>query len=433
MRLVSPEGGSGSGAGGGGGLARFSLGVGDRFAREGAAQLSAFLRAAARGVEITPVWNKSHREHMIVGSQPRQTREAARAAVTLTCWGRAYFVDADHIGLKTVDEFLEWSDFFTLDVAASLKQRATEAEARAFAARHPELCGRVAIEGIEDEFAATEAELAETAARLLPACTEAGRIFRHIAERKAGAVFVTEVSMDETGRPQTPHELLVVLAALADEKVPAETIAPRFCGEFHKGVDYEGDVAQFEQEFRAHVAVIRHAVGRYELPPALKLSVHSGSDKFSIYPPMRRVLEETGAGLHLKTAGTTWLEELIGLAEADGEGLALAKDVYAGAYVRREELCAPYAEVVRIREEKLPAPETVRAWTAEEYTGALRHDKANALFNADLRQLLHVGYKIAAEMGPRYLGLVEECAGPIGRNVTQNLYERHIRPLFLGA
>ena len=195
------------------------------------------------------------------------------------------------------------------------------------------------IDGIDDAFETTKEQLAEIAARLLPACGEAGRIYRHILERKAGVAFVTEVSMDETGRPQTPFELLVTLAALADEQVPAETIAPRFCGEFHKGVDYEGDGAQFEREFRAHLAVIRHAVGRYALPATLKLSVHSGSDKFSIYAPIRRVLADTGAGLHLKTAGTTWLEELIGLAEAGGAGLALAKEVYAEAYARREE-CA---------------------------------------------------------------------------------------------
>src|SRR3974390_2134219 len=97
MRLVSEE--SGSGSGSRGGLARFSLGVGDRFAQQGVAQLNAFQKAAAQGVEITPVWNKSHREHTIVGSQPEQTREEARAAVSDTGWRRPYFVDADHIGL----------------------------------------------------------------------------------------------------------------------------------------------------------------------------------------------------------------------------------------------------------------------------------------------------------------------------------------------
>jgi hypothetical protein len=408
------------------------MGVGDRFARQGVAQLHAFLAARERGVEITPVWNKSNREHLTIGSRPEETRRAARAAVEAANWRGAYFVDADHIGIATVEGFLGSSDFFTLDVAGALRTRAGAAEAQAFVERHPELCGRVSVPGILEPFLTAPEQLADAAARLLPAVAEAGRSYRYIRERKGGDAFVTEVSMDETGTPQSPFELLVILAALQDERVPVQTIAPRFCGEFHKGVDYAGDPLRFEREFAADVAVIRHAVRTYGLPAGLKLSLHSGSDKFSIYGPIRRVLEATGAGLHLKTAGTTWLEELIGLAEAGGDGLALAKEVYAGAHARREELCAPYAEVVHIRAEELPAPAEVRAWPAGQFTSALRHEPGNPEFRPDLRQLLHVGYKIAAEMGDRYLRALESCAGPIARNVTYNLFERHMRPLFLG-
>ena len=88
---------------------------------------------------------------------------------------------------------------------------------------------------------------------------------------------------------------------------------------------------QFEKEFNEDLAVIAFAIKQYGLPATLKLSVHSGSDKFSIYAPMRRALARFDAGLHIKTAGTTWLEEVIGLAEAGGDGLALAKEIYAGA------------------------------------------------------------------------------------------------------
>src|SRR5205814_4623334 len=132
---------------------------------------------------------------------------------------------------------------------------------------------------------------------------EAGRIYRHI-EKTKGPGFITEISMDETDRPQTPPELLVILAAIADERIPAQTIAPKFTGRFNKGVDYVGDVAQFETEFNDDLAVIHFAVEQYGLPDNLKLSVHSGSDKFSLYPPIGRALRRHDAGLHLKTAGT---------------------------------------------------------------------------------------------------------------------------------
>ncbi len=169
----------------------------------------------------------------------------------------------------------------------------------------------------------------------------------------------------------------------------------------------------------------------YGLPRNLKLSVHSGSDKFSIYAPMRRALRKFDAGVHLKTAGTTWLEELIGLAEAGGDGLLLAQEVYASAYAHSDDLCRPYASVIEIDHLRLPLPAEVWGWSSEQFTSALRHDQSNPHYNADLRQLLHVGYKVAAALGTRYTNLLDSCEATISRNVTENLFERHIRPLFL--
>jgi tagaturonate epimerase len=405
-------------------LAKYSLGVGDRFAHQAKAQLAACLMAECRGVVVVPVWNKSNREHGVVGSEPASVRAACDAAVRQTGWRHPYHVDADHINLATVDRFLDASDFYTLDVAAAIGQPADAADIQAFPARHPEL-----LKG--GPFAMSADDVRRIAAKYLAAAGEAGRIYRHILERKGAGCFITEVSMDETDAPQTPPELLVILAALADERIPLQTIAPKFTGRFNKGVDYAGDVAQFEREFNDDLAVLAHAVRQYGLPENLKLSVHSGSDKFSIYGAIRRALTKSGAGVHVKTAGTTWLEELIGLAEAGGDGLDLAKEIYAEAHAHREELCAPYASVIDIDPARLPAPEEVRGWASGEFTAALRHDRSNPGFNPDLRQLLHVGYKVAAKMGSRYLDMLERCEEQISRNVTGNLFERHIKPLFL--
>jgi tagaturonate epimerase len=291
----------------------------------------------------------------------------------------------------------------------------------------------LSIPGIEAPFETTRADIEAIAAKYLNAAQEAGRIYKHIAAAKGEGAFITEVSMDETDSPQTPPELLVILAAIADEKIPAQTIAPKFTGRFNKGVDYVGDVAQFEKEFNEDLAVIAYAVSRYDLPANLKLSVHSGSDKFSIYEPIRKALRRTGAGIHVKTAGTNWLEELIGLAESGGDGLKLAKEIYVKALDDIDALCAPYATVIDIDRSKLPSREEVLGWTSEQYTGALRHDPRNAQFNSNLRQLLHVGYKVAAKMGDRYLDMLKACEATISKNVTENLYERHLKPLFIGG
>ena len=414
-------------------LSKYSVGVGDRFSHQAEAQLRACMLALEQGVEVIPVWNKSNREHTTIGSLPASARSAANAAVRKLGWTLPYHVDADHINLGSVDRFLDCCDFFTLDVADWIGRPATTAAVLEFAGRHPELAGEILIPGIAAPFRITREFVAEAAGKYLTAVREAGRIYRHVEAAKGKGQFITEVSMDETDVPQTPAELLVILAAIADEGIPAQTIAPKFTGRFNKGVDYVGDVAKFDEEFSNDVATIAFAVGQYNLPANLKLSVHSGSDKFSIYAPIRKALKQFDAGVHLKTAGTTWLEELIGLAEAGGAGLALAKSIYAEAHAHSEELCAPYATVIEIDAARLPSPEAVNRWTSEQFVSALRHDRSNPEFNNSLRQLLHVGYKVAAKKGSEYLDLLTRFEPAVARNVTGNLFDRHIKPLFLGA
>jgi hypothetical protein len=408
---------------------KYTFGVGDRFANGAHAQLQAFIAAKELGIDICPVWNKSNREHDIIGSQPQSTRDAADKAVADLGWSGPYLLDADHINLKTVDRFIAPCDFFTLDVADDIGTPADPEEVTAFIERHPELIGKIQIEGIEDPLVITRSLVGKTANQFLKATVKAKAIYDHIVSVK-GESFVTEVSMDETDRPQTPPELLIILAAIADQGIPIQTIAPKFTGRFNKGVDYVGDTAQFEKEFNDDLAVIAHAIKSYGLPASLKLSVHSGSDKFSIYPAIKRALARTGAGLHIKTAGTNWLEEVIGLAESGGSGLELAKEIYAQALAKKEALCQPYATVIDIDFEKLPSAETVREWRSDDFTGAVRHDQSNPAYDPNVRQLLHVGFKIAAMMGDTYIQALEDNRAVVSRCVTENLLDRHMKPLF---
>ena len=301
----------------------------------------------------------------------------------------------------------------------------------AFVAANEKYAGTLRIPGIEEPFEVTAELLREVADTYLGAVKLAGEIYRHIEGALGGRRFVTEVSTDEASEAQTPVELFFILGGLAREGVPVQTIAPKFTGRFNKGVDYVGDVELFTQEFEQDVAVIGLAVREFSLPTGLKLSVHSGSDKFSIYGPINRIIKQYDAGLHVKTAGTTWLEELIGLAEAGGDGLALAKEVYAAALGRQEELCGPYATVIDIDAGELPSVLTVDAWDGERFARTLRHDQSCPFYNRHFRQLLHVGYKIAAEMGARYLDMLERYKASVAKNVTENIYERHLRRFFL--
>ena len=411
-------------------LGTFSMGVGDRFGRQGRAQLAAFVAAAKAGISITPVWNKSNREHGITHTDPASVRAEADAAVRALGWAGEYHVDADHISLKNVDGFIAPSSFFTLDVADFVGVAAPEAEIAAFVERHGRFVGKLSIPGIGKPFDVTPATIEAAARKYLHAVREAGKIYRHIEKTKGAGTFVTEVSMDETNAPQTPVELLFILAAVAEEKIPAQTIAPKFTGRFNKGVDYVGDVQAFEREFNEDICVIRFAVAQFGLPANLKLSLHSGSDKFSIYPAIRAALKRHSAGLHVKTAGTTWLEEIAALAAAGGSGLDIAREAYAAAHARFDEFCGPYATVIDIARAKLPTVDAVRGWDGARFARAIRHDQKCPEYDANVRQLLHVGYKAAAEMGARYAQALSEHERAIADSVTANILERHMKAIF---
>ena len=411
-------------------LGKFSIGVGDRFSHQGKAQLRAIMRANETGLEINPVWNKSNREHTYVHSEPIDTRREADEAVKALGYNGQYFVDADHINLSTVDRFVAVSDFFTLDVASFIGKPSAQEDIDKFIASCEKYMGELQIPGMEKPLSITKELLEDIANKFLAATQQASEIYAYLADKKGAGNFITEVSMDEVEKPQTPVEMLFILKMLADKGVPAQTIAPKFTGRFNKGVDYVGNLEQFAKEFEEDVLVIDFAVKEFGLPAELKLSVHSGSDKFSIYPIMAEVINRHDKGLHLKTAGTTWLEEVIGLAKADGEGLVLAKKIYANSLNRKDELCAPYADVIDIDGSKLPTIEEVNSWDSEKYQNTLRHIPGHPDYNANFRQLIHVAYAVASELGKEYTDLLEKYEDIVGGCVEENIYERHLKRLF---
>jgi hypothetical protein len=412
-------------------LGKFSIGTGDRFGHQGEAQLRGIMRANEKaGLDINIVWNKSNREHTYVHTLPGDTRIEADAAVKALNYKGQYFVDADHINFSNVAGFVDSSDFFTLDVASFIGKESAKADVDAFVAGCSKYVGSLAIPGISHPLVVTNEFLVQIANKFLAATQQAADIYNFLVEKKGLGNFITEVSMDEVETPQTPIEMLFILKMLADKKVPAQTIAPKFTGRFNKGVDYTGDVAQFAKEFEEDVLVIDYAVKEFGLPEELKLSIHSGSDKFSIYQPMADTIKKYNKGLHLKTAGTTWLEEVIGLAKAGGDGLDAAKEVYAHSFNRSAELCAPYADVIDIDMSKLPSVEEVNGWTSEKYVNTLTHIPGHPDYNANFRQLVHVAYKVAYEMGDRYIGMIEKHAAVVGQCVEENIYDRHLKRLF---
>lgn len=412
-------------------IEKYSFGTGDRFGKEGLAQLAALQEINRLGIPVAPVWNKSNREHAIIHSMPADVKAEAEAAVTRRKFAGNYYVDADHINLETVDKFIRSSNFFTIDVAHFIGMKPGPDAVKGFIERYGKYLGNMTIPGIGGKLAVTGEFLAAMADNYLVAVEEVSKIFNHICEVKGAGNFVAEVSVDEAELVQGPLELFFILALLKEKGVEVQTIAPKFSGLFAKGIDYIGDIKGFASEFEQDVAVIRHAVTELGLPGTLKLSVHSGSDKFSIYPAIRAAIRKFDAGIHVKTAGTTWLEEVIGLCEAGRDGLGIAREIYAGSLERYEELTGPYSTVLHIDRNMLPGVSEVNSWSGKQFSEALTHDQHCRNYNPNFRQLIHVGYKIAAEMGDRFLSALDTYHEIIAGKVKHNLLERHLKPLFL--
>lgn len=411
-------------------IGKYSLGLGDRFGHQGSAQLKAIIEAEKRGIEITPVWNKSNKEHVSLGSHPVDVRKEADSATRSAGYNKTYFVDADHINLDSVDRFLMSSDYFTIDVSAYLGKKVEDSGMENFPDRSKKYLGKLQIPGIEKPFVITKELLSEIEARYLFATKMAGEIYRKIEKAKGAGNFITEISMDEVSQPQSPVELFFKLKMLGDEKIPLQTIAPKFSVRFNKGIDYDGDPMKFAEEFESCIMVIAHAVKEFGLPENLKMSIHSGSDKFSIYPHIGKLIKKHDKGLHLKTSGTTWLEEITGLALSGGEALDFVKEIYFRALEKIDELCLPLSHATDIDRSLLPSPDEVSKWDNKKFADSIRHNALDKSYNPNMRQLIHVAYRLAVPRINDYYRLLDLNEEIVSECVFENIYTRHICRIF---
>lgn len=409
-------------------LEKFSFGVGDRFGMQGAPLLKAIMKARDLGVQVVPVWNKSFREHQIIQTAPLSVREEADQAVQSLGYGGSYYVDADHVTEETVDDFIVSSDFFTIDVARYIGKKPLQKIDPIRDVMFRELGAVVDIHGCNDPVILSESIIDDFLERYYLAIVSAAELYRYLEKQKGAGRFIPEVSMDEVDTPQSPTDLLLILFLLAHFRVPVQTIAPKFSGRFNKGVDYAGDLMQFKHEFESDILVLKHSVSCFGMPANLKLSVHSGSDKFSIYPIIGELIRKHSCGIHIKTAGTTWLEEVIGLCLGDAHSLSFVKNLYKEALDRKEELCAPYADVIAIDRAELP--KNLDSLTGWQLADMLRHIPENPAYNMHIRQLFHVGYQLAAKNLVPFTDLLKTHRNIISQQVEENIYERHILRLF---
>jgi hypothetical protein len=402
-----------------------SAGLGDRLGLATPGHVRA-MRAAGAG--IAPVYaQQSMREMARTGRTPQQVMDDAMWGVFAEGWRHGFGADADHLKQpEDIDRLLAVGfTMFTIDPGALVDGSAGTASA-------PRL--RQALEALpwaelEDSVGALgrrytgrtfdcdgtkvsfdELSLARAAVKYGRAVAHVTSMYRHLEGAAAGRPFEMEVSVDETDEPTSHAEHVYVATELARLGVRWVGLAPRFVGRFEKGVDYIGDLRAFEGHFAGHAAIAR-ALGPY------KISLHSGSDKFSVYP----IAAEHARGLvHLKTAGTSYLEALRTVAELDP---GFFRELYAFARERYEADRASYHVSARL--DRAPEPAAIAD-----------PDLAGLVDEFHAREILHVTFGSvltgldgdgANRFGARLLALVAQHAEAYATNLERH-FARHLAP-----
>jgi hypothetical protein len=404
---------------------RTSAGLGDRL---GLATPGHARAVRAAGGRIAPIFpQQSIREMTRAGRSPIEVIDDATWGMFAEGWREGTGADADHLkSTADIDACLAAGfSLFTIDPGEHVDSAADAAAAAALRASSASLPW-AALEDTEEalrrrylghtfevehlRLCFDEEILLRAAAKYGRAVAHVARLARHISKAAGARLVELEVSVDETETPTSPAEHYWIARELRRLGVAWVSLAPRFVGRFEKGVDYIGDLGALEQDVAAHAAIARH-LGPY------KLSLHSGSDKFSAYPI---AAEQTRGLVHLKTAGTSYLEALRTVAGLDD---ALFRAIYAFARERYEADRASYHVSASL--DRAPLPADVPSG-----------DLAGLLEQFDARQILHVTFGsvlTAAQPDgrPRFkgalLGLLRSNPEAYARNLEAH-FVRHLRP-----
>jgi len=413
-----------------------SAGFGDRLGLATPGHVWAVRRFHETANGIAPVFaQQSVRENARTGRTPQQVLDDAIWGLFQEGWRDPWGADADH--LKTpanVDTFIAAGyTLYTIDPGDHVDNAAhtappAEVEAKVQALDWDGL--EDTAQDIERRYLGRSFDLGDTAftferealwraaAKYGRAITHTVRMYHHLAGRMgehapstgSGHGFELEVSVDETETPTSPAEHLFIARELRRLGVRWVSLAPRFVGRFEKGVDYIGDLETFAAEFAQHVAVAR-ALGPY------KLSLHSGSDKFSIYPIVARLAEGDSAGLtgalvHLKTAGTSYLEALRAVAQVDP---ALFREIMAFARERYGTDRATYHVSAQLT--NVPVQDALSDT-----------DLPGLLEQFDARQVLHVTFgSVLDKFGDRLLATIREHE-EVYCTLLESHFRRHLSP-----
>lgn len=405
-----------------------SFGFGDRLGSATPGHLAALAEA---GGEIRGIFaQQSIREMTRTARTPDEVMSCATEALKAASFDEPWGADADH--LKTEDDVRRMMQagfvFFTLDPSGDVDQQADDYDENQLQAEF-EACRDSApwfdsYLGKTIELDTTTIDfnrdvLSRAAVKYGRAIQAAIKLAKFVESEAArlGKPFELELSVDETAQPTTPAEHYLIAEEFRKAGVKLVSLAPRFVGEFEKGVDFKGDLDQLEDSLRVHAEIAKR-LGPY------KLSLHSGSDKLAMYPALART---TGGQFHVKTAGTSYLEALRVAAHQDP---GFFREVIEFSRDRYDEDKATYHVSAEVQ--KLPPASDLSDVEAEKvYLERWCDVPQGKGFTAPGRQVLHCTFGSVvtdAQLGPRLKDLLNDHAGTYAE-ILKDHFVRHLQAL----
>jgi len=408
----------------------YSFGFGDRFSLHGNAFISAIQEMEIEDKNIFPVWNKSHTEFHRTGDSPQQMKDTIEHFCVSANWQGKFAQDADHVTLENIDEYVNTCDYFTIDVSGFIRKLAHYDEMDTFIKSNQKYIGRLEVPGMKDSFQVFENVITSYAGMYLLAAKKAGELYQYILEKRKGKPFITEISMDEVNYSHSPLELFFILNALAFYKVDFQLISPKFIGRFNKNIEYVGKVEQFEAELDMYMLIMKFAIQEFGLNKSLKLSLHTGSDKFSIFPIIKKMLKKHNSGIHIKTSGIGWLTSLSVIGKKGKTELDLIKSFYQDAYHNFSDIITHFDKVTDINKNNLPEIDQVMHWNGEDFEEALTISASNKKYNPTFRQFMSCAYGVVDKNSEVYKKVVNENIEEINEQIKTELVASYLKPLF---
>jgi hypothetical protein len=396
-----------------------SFGFGDRLGSATPGHIQALREVDGHG-RIAPIFaQQSVRENSRIGRTPQQVMDDALWGLFQEGWTAVWGADADHV--KEVAHLAPFVQagytFFTIDPSDHVDNAAQTDSPETLAAKATALPWEVlqtSLAAVQKRYGRTPIQLPDLTltfdeVTLLRALAKYGRALAHaitiahaLTDQMNGKPFELEMSVDETDTPTSVHEHFFIVNELNRAGVPVVSVAPRFVGKFQKGVDYIGDVAEFERELGQHIAILDH-FDNY------KLSVHTGSDKFTIYPVVAR---RAHGRVHIKTAGTSYLEALRVLSVVD---TGLFRKILDLGHERFAKDRKTY--FLDCQQEKVP--------TSQQLSDA---DCPALLEDFDTRQLLHVTFGSALDVYGRDIHTALAQHEAAYDAALRSHFRRHLQP-----